>query len=248
VREHERANRATWDGMSDWYQVEHGAEISARPDAWGAWRHPESELRVLPPVADRDLLELGCGAGQWSVWLAGRGARVTGLDLSERQLAHARAAAAAAGAALALVQASAESLPFADRSFDLLLSDHGALSWGDPDRTLPEAARVLRPGGWLVFCVTAPLFRVCWDDARDAPGERLRRDYFGLRALDEGGGAATFNLPYGEWVRRFRAHGLAVEALVEPRPPPGATSTFWVAGTDWARHWPAELVWKVRRE
>src|SRR5207248_2869209 len=61
VREHERANRATWDGMADWYQVEHGAEISARPDAWGAWRIPESELRVLPPVADRDLLELGCG-------------------------------------------------------------------------------------------------------------------------------------------------------------------------------------------
>ena len=76
----------------------------------------------------------------------------------------------------------------------------------------------------------------------------MRRNYFGLHALDEGGGAATFNLPYGEWVRRFRAHGLAVEALVEPRPPPGATSTFWGKGTDWARRWPAELVWKVRRE
>ena len=248
MREHERANRATWDGMSDWYQARHGVEISARPDAWGAWRHPESELWALPPVADRDVLELGCGAGQWSLWLAGQGARATGLDLSERQLAHARRAAAAAGVALALVQASAEALPFADRSFDLLLSDHGALSWGDPDRTLPEAARVLRPGGWLVFCVTSPLFQVCWDDALEAPGERLRRDYFGLRALDEGGGAATFNLPYGEWVRRFRVHGLAIEALLEPRPPPGATSSFWNGGTGWARRWPAELVWKVRRE
>jgi SAM-dependent methyltransferase len=248
MREHERANRATWDGMSDWYQAHHGPEISARPDAWGAWRNPEADLRVLPEVRGRDVLELGCGAGQWSVWLAGQGARVTGLDLSTRQLAHARAAAAAAGAALALVQASAEALPFADRSFDLLLSDHGAMSWGDPDRTLPEAARVLRPGGWLLFCVTSPLFQVCRDDALDAPGERLRRDYFGLHAHDEGGGAATFNLPYGEWVRRFRAHGLAVEALLEPRPVPGATSTFWNSCTEWARRWPAELVWKVRRE
>jgi SAM-dependent methyltransferase len=248
VREHERANRATWDGMSDWYQAHHGPEISAHSDAWGAWRHPESELRLLPELRGRDVLELGCGAGQWSVWLAGRGARVTGLDLSTNQLAHARRSAAAAGAVIALLQASAEALPFAARSFDLVLSDHGAMSWGDPDRTLPEAARVLRPGGWLVFCVTSPLFQVCWDDALEAPGERLRRDYFGLHALDEGGGAATFNLPYGEWVRRFRESGLAVEGLIEPRPPPGATSTFWGKGTDWARRWPAELIWTVRRE
>ena len=248
MREHERANRATWDGMSDWYQAHHGPEISARPDAWGAWRHPESGLRLLPELGGLDVLELGCGAGQWSVWLAGQDARVTGLDLSGQQLAHARRAAAAAGVVVRLVQASAEDVPLAAGSFDLLLSDHGALSWGDPDRTLPEAARVLRLGGLLVFCVTSPLFQVCWDDALGAPGELLRRGYFELHALDEGGGAATFNLPYGEWVGRFRACGLAVEALVEPRPPPGATSTFWEKGTDWARRWPAELIWKVRRE
>jgi SAM-dependent methyltransferase len=248
MRDHERANRATWDGMSDWYQAHHGPEISARPDAWGAWRHPESELRLLPEVLGRDVLELGCGGGQRSVWLTGQGARVTGLDLSDQQLAHARRAAAAVGASVALVQASAEALPFAGGFFDLLLSDHGAMSWGDPDRTLPKAARVLRPGGWLIFCLTSPLFQVCWDDALEAPGERLRRDYFGLHALDEGSGATTFNLPYGEWARRFRAHGLAVEALVEPRPPLGATSTFWGQRTGWARRWPAELVWKVRRE
>jgi SAM-dependent methyltransferase len=248
MREHERANRATWDGMADWYQAHHGAEISARPDAWGAWRHPESELRLLPEVRGRDVLELGCGAGQWSVWLAGQGARVTGLDLSAAQLGHARRAAAAAGARVDFVQGSAEELPCAGAAFDMLLSDHGAVSWGDPDRTLPEAARVLRPGGLLVFCVTSPLFHACWDDALDAPGDRLNHDYFGLHALDEGNGAATFNLPYGEWIRRFRANGLAVDALVEPRPPPGATSTFWDTGTDWARRWPAELIWKVRRE
>jgi SAM-dependent methyltransferase len=248
VREHERANRSTWDGQSDWYQSHHGPGIAARPDAWGAWRHPESELRLLPDVRGRDVLEVGCGAGQWSVWLASRGARVTGLDLSTRQLEHARRAATAAGAAVDLVQASAEDLPLAAGSFDLLLSDHGGMSWGDPDRTLPEVARVLRPGGLLLFCVTSPLFQVCWDAGLDAPGEQLRRDYFGLHALGEGGGAATFNLPYGEWVRRFRQHGLAVEALVEPRPLPGATSTFWGRGTGWARRWPAELIWKVRRE
>src|SRR5215469_13894586 len=90
MEEHERRNRERWDRQSDSYQAEHGKEISARPDAWGAWRVPEADLRILPDVAGKDVLELGCGGGQWSMWLAGRGARVVGLDLAGRQLAHAR--------------------------------------------------------------------------------------------------------------------------------------------------------------
>ncbi len=245
---HERYNRERWDKTSDSYQAYHGVEISRVPDAWGAWRIPESELRVLPEIVDKDVLELGCGGGQWSIWLAQHGARVTGLDLSGRQLAHARSSAAAVGVGVALVQGSAESLPFRDGTFDLVLSDHGAMSWGDPDRTLPEVARVLRPGGILVFCAASPLFIVCWDEQIDGPGERLRRDYFGLHTVEEGDGAATFNLPYGEWVRRFRMHGLSIDALVEPRPAEGAVSTFYPEATEWARRWPAEVIWKVRRE
>jgi SAM-dependent methyltransferase len=247
----ERANRAHWDRTSDRYQAGHGAWIAATPAAWGAWRIPEAALRLLPDVAGRPVLELGCGAGQWAVWLAGRGARVTGLDLSRRQLAHAHRAGAAAGVVLRLLQGSAERLPMAGAAFDVVLSDHGGLSWGDPDRTVPEVARVLRPDGVLVFCTTSPLFRLCWDERRGpwgAPGERLRRDYFGLGPERHAGGAVSFALPYGEWVRRFRAHGLAVEALVEPAPVPGVVSPFYPGATAWAQRWPAEMIWKVRRE
>jgi ubiquinone/menaquinone biosynthesis C-methylase UbiE len=245
--QHERHNRERWDQMSDWYQETHGVAISGMPDAWGAWRIPEADLRLLPDIEGKDALELGCGGGQWSVWLARHGARVVGLDLSGRQLEHARRNLVAAGTRAELVQASAESLPFGDAAFDLVLSDHGAMSWADPDRTVPEVARVLRPGGVLVFCVTSPLFIVCYDDQADAPGDRLRREYFGLHREPEGEGAVTFALPYGEWVRRFRAHGLAIDALVEPQPPPGAVSSFYPGAADWARRWPAEVIWKVRR-
>jgi SAM-dependent methyltransferase len=248
VAYYDARNRALWDRWSASYQATHGAEIAALPDAWGAWRVPEAELRVLPDVRGRDVLELGCGGGQWSLWLAQRGARVVGLDLSAAQLGHASAAARAAGSPIAFVQASAEHLPFVDGSFDLLLSDHGAMSWADPDRTVPEAARVLRPDGLLVFCVSSPLFRVCWDDAADAAADRLHRDYFGMHAVPESGGASSFALPYGEWIRRFRAHHLAVEALVEPQPPDGAVSSFFGPADAWARRWPAEAIWKVRRE
>jgi len=58
--------------------------------AWGVWQIPEDEIHALGEVAGKDVLELGCGAAQWSIELAGRGARPVGLDLSERQLEHAR--------------------------------------------------------------------------------------------------------------------------------------------------------------
>ncbi|MGH2356365.1 MAG: class I SAM-dependent methyltransferase, partial [Chloroflexota bacterium] len=233
------------------YQAGHGVWIAANPASWGAWAIPEAEVQVLPDVAGKDVLELGCGAAQWSVCLDQRGARVTGLDLSGRQLEHARRAVVTAGVEVRLVHGSAERLPVAEGVFDLVLSDHGAMSWGDPDRTVPEVARVLRPGGLLVFCASSPFLRLCWDDEAGqwgAPGDRLRRDYFGLKTEAEGDGAVSFTLPYGEWVRRFRAHGLAVEALVEPRPARGVVSPFYPDATAWVQRWPAELIWKVRRE
>lgn len=248
---HERANRAHWDRDSDRYQAGHGDWIAANPDTWGAWAVPEADVRVLPDVAGKDVLEFGCGGAQWSIRLARRGARVTGLDLSGRQLAHAGRAVTAAGVQVRLVHGSGERLPLASAAFDVVLSDHGAMSWGDPARTVPEVARVLRPGGVLVFATGGPFLRLCWDARRGpwgAPGDRLRRAYFGLRPEPQGDGAVSFTPGYGEWVRRFRAHRLAIEALVEPQPPPGGVSPFYPGATEWAQRWPAEMIWKVRRE
>src|SRR5690606_3639273 len=78
-------NRASWDASAEDYQATHGAAL--RQDgglAWGVWRIPETTLRVLPPVDGLDVLELGCGAAQWSIGLARLGARAVGLDLSGR--------------------------------------------------------------------------------------------------------------------------------------------------------------------
>lgn len=173
---------------------------------------------------------------------------MTGIDLSARQLQHAQRNSTAAGVSVSLIHGNAERLPFGDAVFDVVLSDHGAMSWGHPDRTVSEVARVLRPGGILVFCVTSPLFDLCWDDRIEGPGDRLQRDFVEVRAQSGSDGAVSFMLSHGEWVRRFRAHGLAVDDLRELRPGPGRVSSFWPQATTWARRWPAELIWKVRRE
>lgn len=246
--DHVRRNRHGWNAQSDAYQARHGGQLERNRLAWGVWSLPESELGVLGDPAGRRVLELGCGAAQWSLFLAQAGAHAVGLDASERQLHHARVRLREAGVRLPLVHGRAEELPFADASFDLVFCDHGATSYSDPARSIPEAARVLRAGGRLAFNITAPLLELCWDPEREAVGDRLRRDYFGLRTTAEAEAMVGFTLPYGEWIRLFRRCGLQVDDLVELRPPVDAATSYTdYVDPAWARRWPAENIWVLSR-
>jgi ubiquinone/menaquinone biosynthesis C-methylase UbiE len=238
-----RDNRDTWDGWSDGYQLKHGGLLDgANAEAWGLWRRPEDELHVLNPVDGRNVLELGCGAARWSASLARRGALVVGLDISVRQLRHAREASR-----LNLVQADAQRLPFADGSFDLVFSDYGGLSWADPYRTVPEVARVLRPRGQLAFCTNTPFFAMCWDSNERTLTATLRRAYFDLHVRNVAPGANDYVLGYGDWVQLFSSCGLVLDALIEQPPPAGAVTTFGDRPAEWTSRWPIEAIWSVRK-
>jgi SAM-dependent methyltransferase len=248
LTDHEAQNRASWNADSDDYQARHGEQLAVSTGlAWGVMQIPEAELHVLGDVAGKDILELGCGAAQWSIALARLGARPIGIDLSERQLEHARRLIAEAGLDFPLIHGSAEHVPLPDASFDIVFCDHGAMTFADPYRTVPEAARLLRSGGLFAFSHHTPIESIAWPLDSDKVGDRLVVDYFGMHRLDDGE-TSTFQLPYGEWIRLFRANGLVVEDLIEPRPADGATSSY---RTDeelaWARRWPAEEIWRVRK-
>jgi SAM-dependent methyltransferase len=201
---------------------------------------------VLGDVSGKDVLELGCGAAQWSIALAGLGARPVGLDLSRRQLEHAREAIAEAGVEFPLLEASAEDVPLDDESFDVVFCDHGAFNFADPARLVPECARLLRPGGLLAFSMLTPLFDVFWDNEREAVGDQPRNNYFEHRGFEDDEGV-DFQLPYGEWIRLFRANGLLVDDLIELRPSPDAESSYDTVELEWARRLPAEHIWKARK-
>jgi SAM-dependent methyltransferase len=249
LTDHAARNRASWDAYSDEYQARHGAQLSESGGlAWGTSQIPESDLRVLGAVEGKDILELGCGAAQWSIALARLGARPVGLDLSERQLEHARHLMAEAGVVFPLVHASAEAVPLPDAGFDIVFCDHGAMTFADPYLTVPEAARLLRPGGLFAFNHHSPIETICWPLDADRVGDRLALDYFGLHRVDDGE-EISFQLPYGEWIRLFRANGFAIEDLIEPRPGLDATSSYRdAAELAWARRWPSECIWRLRRE
>jgi len=226
LTDHAARNRDSWDAYSDEYQARHGGQLAESGGlAWGTAQIPEAELRVLGDVEGLDILELGCGAAQWSIALALRGSRPVGLDLSARQLEHARRLMAEAGVEFPLVHGSAEAVPLPDASFDIVFCDHGAMTFADPYLTVPEAARLLRPGGLFAFNHHSPIETICWPLDADRVGDRLALDYFGMHVIDDGEDI-SFQLPYGEWIRLFRANGLTVEDLIEPRPGEHATSTY----------------------
>jgi SAM-dependent methyltransferase len=244
VTSHVEHNRAFWDADADSYQDAHGDALARAPLAWGAYRVPESELQILGDVAGRDLLELGCGAAQWSIALREAGANVVGLDLSIGQLKHARHGSST----VALVQASGEQIPFADASFDTVFCDHGALSFCEPEIIVAECARLLRPGGLLAFCCTHTLLYLTWDDAKEQQTRKLQLGYRELGKMELAEGTVDWVLAPGEWIRVLRKNGFAIDDLVELCAGDNATTTYGdFAPPKWARRWPAEWIWKARR-
>ena len=248
--EHVARNRVEWDQWAEQYVEAGRRNWATDAPTWGIWGLPEAQVGMIPDdVADLDVIELGCGTAYVSAWLARRGARPVGIDNSERQLATARTLQAEHGLAFPLIHGSAENTGLPDARFDLAISEYGASIWCDPYVWIPEAARLLRPGGRLIFLVNAPLLMLCMADLADEPaGIELRRPQFGMHRFEwDDDNSVEFHLPHGEMIRLLRDCGFTVERLNELQAPEGATSTYGFVTAEWARRWPTEEVWTARK-
>jgi SAM-dependent methyltransferase len=226
AQESVRANRSWWDAEADEYYAEHGSFLGDDRFIWCPEGLDETDAGLLGPVAGRDVLEVGCGAGQCSRWLTMQGARAVGLDLSAGMLAWGRALARRPGSPQpVLLQADARRLPFADDSFDLACSAFGAVPFvADPWQVMAEVARVLRRGGRWVFAVTHPVRWAFPDDPGEA-GLTVLRSYFDRTPYveEDGTGRTTYaehHRTLGDRVRDLAGAGLVLEDLVEPQWPP----------------------------
>jgi SAM-dependent methyltransferase len=245
--DHVRRNRAYWDGMAhEW--VAGGERNWASEPAWGVWHVPESELHLLPQLEGKDAIELGCGTGYVSAWLARRGARVVGIDNSLKQLETAGRLQDEYGLRFPLIHGTAEAVPFPDASFDFAISEYGAAIWCDPYKWIPESARLLRPGGRLVFLGNAPLLVLCIPDYEDEPaGTVLLRPYFGMHRFEwPDSDGVEFHLTHGDMFRLLRDSGFTVLDLIEIKAPPTDHTEFGIPN-EWARKWPGEEVWIAER-
>jgi SAM-dependent methyltransferase len=215
---------------------------------WGVWGIPESEVQVLGDVEGLDVVDIGCGTAYFSAQLARYGARPVGVDPTPAQLATARRLQAETGLVFPLVEAAGEKIPLPDASFDLALSEYGASIWADPYRWIPEAARLLRPGGRLVFLRGSTLLILCQTLERAV--EQLQRPQRGLHRVEwPDTGEVEFHPPHGELIDILTAGGFGLERLVELYAPDEAeTHSYYDYVTpEWGRQWPAEEIWVARK-
>ena len=218
--------------------------------SWGLWRTPEAEIGVLGEVSDLDVVELGCGTAYLSAWLARRGARVVGVDPTPAQLQTARDMQNEFGPTFPLVEAFAEEVPLPAASFDLAVSEYGASLFADPERWIPEAHRLLRPGGRLVFMRPSPLVYLCGgEDGRLT--EQLHEPMRGMNRFEAPAKFRSdeFVLSHGDLFALLRRSGFEVDNLVEVYAPEDAErhSYYAYATPEWARRWPAEEMWGARK-
>jgi SAM-dependent methyltransferase len=174
--------------------------------------------------------------------------RPVAVDISQAQLKTAERLQYELGVSFPLICANAEEMPFDESSFDVAVSEYGVSLWCNPRRWLPEAHRLLRAGGQLIFFTSGAMLMACTPPDGAAAGARLVRDYFSpYRVEFPGDVSVEFHLTHGHWVRMLRKSGFVLENLIEVRPPQGAKPRFEFVSLEWARRWPSEEIWVARK-
>jgi ubiquinone/menaquinone biosynthesis C-methylase UbiE len=246
-------NRAAWTRSNADYTDRAARQAWSREIGFGQWHVPESELRVLPDVVGKDVIELGCGTAYFGAWLKRAGARrVVGVDVTPAQLETARRMDEEFGLGLELIEANAESVPLPDTTFDLVFSEYGASLWCDPKLWIAEAARLLRPGGELFFLRGSTLRMLC-APVTGKTADRLLRPQRGLYKLEwpeteDEPACVEFHPPTADLLAILVANGFELIDFRELYAPEDAVEHPYYDDPPvaWAKQWPAEEIWRAR--
>jgi ubiquinone/menaquinone biosynthesis C-methylase UbiE len=244
--------RALWTRSNSEYTARTARDSWSQDEIrWGVWKTPEHEIHVLPELQGLDVIELGCGTAYFGAWLKKHGARrVVGVDITPAQLNTAREMNEEFGLGLEFIEANAEQVPLPDASFDLAFSEYGASIWCDQYRWIPEAARLLRSGGELVFMRNTDLEMVCSADEAKIT-ERLVQPLKGMHRLNwfSEGESTEFHISASEMFQLLRRTGFEVLDFRELYAPEHAVNHAFYSyvPVEWAKRWPAEEIWRARK-
>jgi SAM-dependent methyltransferase len=242
-------NKEAWERWAPDYVTAGRAAWQEDDLQWGIWALPESELKLFGDVqTNMDVVELGCGTAAISAWLARMGTRPVAVDIARPQLETVRRLQREFDLEFPLICENAEDLSVDDESFDIAVSEYGASLWCNPRRWLPEAHRLLRPGGRLLFVTNGAMLMACTPEGGGLADVVLHRDYFSTYRVEfSEDGPVEFHPTHGQWIRLLYSSGFVVEDLIEARPPAGADPRFDFVSVEWARRWPSEEIWVARK-
>ena len=247
-------NRVEWTNANRDHTDARAHDAWAKEEVdWGTFGILERDVHALPDVSGKDVIELGCGTAYFGAWLKRLGAsRVVGVDLTPAQLDTARRMDEEFGLGLELIEANAEDVPLPDESFDVAFSEYGASIWCDPALWIAEAARLLRPGGELVFMRGSTLRILCAPDEGKTTNrlERPQRGMYKLEwpATDEDWEGVEFHPGMGEMLTILRRNGFELLDFRELYAPDDAVDHEYYSDppAEWAKRWPAEEIWRLR--
>lgn len=216
-------NELYWDTTADHYLRD--TRISTRDFHYGPLLPGDEELGLLPPsLKGLRCLELGCGAGQNSIYLARRGAQCMALDVADKMLEHGRELAKAAGVAVDFRRGDMDRLPVADLGrFDLVHSTYALPFADDPADVIGDCSRLLAPGGCLLLTTGHPAYAGDWVEVGEGEAGLLLHSYFDppedrREPQDGHQGAVSRAYPpsvVAEWITDA---GLRIDRFLEPRP------------------------------
>ena len=237
-------NIESWDRVAARRGEAKGADVVQ----YGPDLPTEADLRLCGDVSGRRVLDLGCGAGENAITMAGLGAHVIALDVSPAQLALGRRLADAAEVRVEWHESDAADLAFlrAD-SIDLVLAAGVLGEVEDLDRLFRQVHRVLRPGAPFVFSYDHPMALAVGREGQ-APGAlplgtlEVRRSYFDTRPVEvtyDGERIQVWPRTIADVFSSAHRAGYRVELLLEPEPH---------GGSDPGPEVPRVLVWRARKE
>lgn len=232
--DHRQVGRYWNENAYAWTQL-----VRAGYDVYRDYLNTPAFLAMLPDVQGLFGIDIGCGEGGNTRLMAARGARLVGIDISEVFVKYAEETDQAEPLGIEYCVATAAELPFSNSRFDFATAVMSLMDIPETDRSLAEAFRVIKPGGFLQFSITHPCFDTPYrrnlrneqgltyaievgDYFRNLNGD-VREWLFGAAPSELKQHLARFKVPIftrtiSQWFNLIVQTGFVIERVEEPRP------------------------------